>query len=136
MMIGDCAGLVDPITGEGLYNALRSGELCAKALLAGRAEQYKTSLEEEILPELRLAAGVSQRFYTGQAFGESVLEVIVKLTAESESFRDLMRDLFAGTQGYRGLRTRLYRSLPKMIAEGLSGTLRLGWSGAEQEVRS
>ncbi len=127
-MIGDCAGLVDPITGEGLYYALRSGELCAQALLAESPEQYTICLEEEILPELRLAAGVSQRFYTGLAFGESVLELVVKLTTESESFRDLMRDLFAGIQGYRGLRTRLYRTLPKMIAEGLAGTLRLGWS--------
>ena len=135
-MIGDCAGLVDPITSEGLYYALRSGELCAQALLSESPEQYTIWLEEEILPELRLAAGVSQRFYSGQAFGESVLELMVKLTAESESFRELMRDLFAGIQGYRGLRSRLYRSLPKMIAEGLSGTLRLNWGGAEQEVGS
>ena len=135
MLVGDCAGLVDPITEEGLYYALRSGELCAQALLAGQPELYQLSLEEEILPELRLAAGVSQRFYTGQAFGESVLELMVKFTAESESFREVMRELFAGTQGYRGLRSRLYCSLPKIIAESLSGTLQLGWSGGEQEVR-
>ena len=68
-MIGDCAGLVDPITGEGLHSALRSGKLCAETWLARRPEQYKTSLGEEILPELRVAAGVSQHFYSGQAFG-------------------------------------------------------------------
>jgi flavin-dependent dehydrogenase len=131
MMIGDTAGLVDPITGEGLYYALRSGELCAQALLAECPEQYKISLEDEILPELKLAAGVSQRFYTGQAFGQSVLELMVGLTSESQSFRELMRDVFAGIQGYRGLRSRLYRSLPKMLAEGLAGALRLSWSASE-----
>jgi flavin-dependent dehydrogenase len=31
-MIGDSAGLVDPITGEGLYYALKSANLCASAL--------------------------------------------------------------------------------------------------------
>jgi flavin-dependent dehydrogenase len=129
-MIGDSAGLVDPITGEGLYYALRSAELCAQAVLAEHPAEYKVQLEEEILPELRLAARVSQRFYTGQVFGESVVERMVSLTSQSESFRSLMSDLFAGIQGYRDLRSRLYRSLPSLMAEGLAATLRLPWSGS------
>jgi len=128
-MVGDSAGLVDPITGEGLYYALRSAELCAEALLADRPAQYQTNLEDEILPELRLAARVSHRFYNGQVFGESVLERMVAFTQQSEGFRNVMRDLFAGIQGYRDLRSRLYRTLPSMMAEGLAGTLRLPWSG-------
>jgi flavin-dependent dehydrogenase len=126
-MIGDSAGLVDPITGEGLYYALRSAELCAEALLAGDLAQYSTRLEEEILSELRLAARVSQRFYTGQIFGESVLERMVTLTQHNENIRNLMSDLFAGIQGYRGLRSRLYRILPSLMGEAL-GALRHPWS--------
>ena len=34
MAVGDAAGLVDPITGEGIYYAIRSGDLAAQALLA------------------------------------------------------------------------------------------------------
>lgn len=127
--IGDSAGLVDPITGEGLYYALHSADLCAQALLAGRPEEYQAMLEEEVLPELRLAARVSQRFYRGVVFGESVAERMVALTAQSEKFRALMSDLFAGTQGYHDLRARLYRILPSLMAEGLAGTLRLPWTG-------
>jgi geranylgeranyl reductase family protein len=127
-MIGDSAGLVDPITGEGLYYALRSAELCAEALLAGRAADYRTALEEEVLPELQLAARVSKRFYSGQIFGDSVLEKMVSLTAESKSFRDLMSDLFAGIQGYRDLRARMYKILPAVMAEGLAGTLKGPWN--------
>ena len=125
-MIGDSAGLVDPITGEGLYYALRSGELCASALLAGRPDEYQALLEEEVLAELKLAARVSQRFYNGQIFGGRVLERMVSLTAQSATFRELMSDLFAGIQGYRDLRSRLYRILPAVMAEGLAGTM--GWS--------
>src|SRR5208282_3795907 len=129
-MIGDIAGLVDPITGEGLYYALRSAELCASALLAGRPQEYRAILAEEVLPELKLAARVSQRFYHGQIFGESVLERMVSLTAQSASLRDLMSDLFAGIQGYRDLRARLCRILPSVMAEGLlAGTLRRPWNG-------
>jgi len=129
-MIGDSAGLVDPITGEGLYYALRSAELCAGAQLAGRPEHYQVLLEDEVLAELKLAARVSERFYSGQVFGDSVLERMVSLTAQSASFRELMNDLFAGIQGYRDLRSRLYRILPAVMAEGLAGTLRLPWSGS------
>ena len=127
-MIGDSAGLVDPITGEGLYYALRSAELCANALLAGRPDEYRIFLEEELLPELKLAARVSQRFYSGQIFGDSVLERMVSLTAQSPSFRELMSDLLAGIQGYRDLRARMYRILPSVMAEGLAGTLRWPWN--------
>jgi len=127
-MIGDSAGLVDPITGEGLYYALRSAELCAGALLAGRPEDYRTLLQEEVIPELKLAARISERFYRGKVFGDSVLEQLVSLTARSASFRDLMSDLFAGIQGYHDLRDRLYRILPAVMAEGLAGTLRLPWN--------
>jgi flavin-dependent dehydrogenase len=129
-MIGDSAGLVDPITGEGLYYALRSAELCAQALLADRPHEYKAQLEQEILPELRLAARVSQRFYKGRVFDESVPELMVRLTAQSEKFGELMSDLFAGIQGYRDLKARLYRILPSVMAEGLSRALFRSWRRA------
>lgn len=128
-MIGDSAGLVDPITGEGLYYALKSAELCADALLAGQPENYRRLLEEEVLPELRLAARVSQRFYRGEIFGGSVLERMISLTSQSAIMRDLMSDLFAGIQGYRDLRARLYRILPAVVTEGLASSLR--WTKAE-----
>jgi geranylgeranyl diphosphate/geranylgeranyl-bacteriochlorophyllide a reductase len=130
-MIGDSAGLVDPITGEGLYYALRSADLCANALLAGRPDDYRLMLEQELLPELKLAARVSHRFYAGQIFGGNVLEQMVALTAKSASFRELMSDLFAGIQGYRDLRERLVRILPAVMAEGLAGTFR--WARSSQE---
>jgi len=122
-MVGDSAGLVDPITEEGLYYALRSAELCADALVAARPKDYKQRLEEEVLPELRLAARVSGRFYRGQVLGDSVSERMVALTAQSDRFRELMSDLLAGIQGYRDLKARLYRILPTVMAEGLATTL-------------
>jgi flavin-dependent dehydrogenase len=123
-MIGDSAGLVDPITGEGLYYALRSAELCANAILSETPEKYQELLQREVLAELKLAARASQRFYRGEIFGGSVLERIVSLTAQSATFCELMSDLFAGIQGYRGLRARMYRILPAVTAEGLAGTFR------------
>src|SRR5258705_10927094 len=40
-LLGDAAGFADPVTGEGIYYALRSAEIFADAFLAGRPEQYE-----------------------------------------------------------------------------------------------
>jgi flavin-dependent dehydrogenase len=124
-MIGDAAGFVDPITGEGLYYAMRSAELLTQALLVDQPESYRELLHQDFLPELELAAKMADRFYTGRWMGETVLERTIQFTAGSSSFRLLMSDLFAGTQGYRDLRRRLYRTLPRMLAESLATALSL-----------
>lgn len=135
-MIGDAAGFVDPITGEGLYYAMRSGELLSEALLAGEPEAYPALLREDFLPELELAAKMAERFYRGRGMGESVIERTVQFTASSASFRALMSDMFAGSQGYRDLRRRLYRTLPAMLAESLASALWLPGNGVTAEIDS
>ncbi len=123
--IGDAAGFVDPITGEGMYYALRSGELLAQALLTHEPESYPNFLHDDFLPELEVAANMAGRFYRGRWMGESVIERMIQFTDSSTSFRALMSDMFAGTQGYRDLRRRLYLTLPRMLAESLASALRL-----------
>lgn len=122
-MIGDAAGLVDAITGEGLYYALRSAELVSDAILGSAPESYARFVQGEILSELELAARIADRFYTGDWLGGSVLERMVQLTGSSTRFRQLMRDLFSGAQEYSMLKKRVYRSLPKIAAEALVTTL-------------
>jgi len=124
-LIGDAAGFVDPITGEGLYYSMRSAELLSQALLADEPESYRERLRQDFLPELELAAKMAQHFYSGTWMGETVLERTIQFTAGSASFRRLMSDLFAGTQGYRNLRRRLYCTLPRMLAESLATALGL-----------
>ena len=123
--VGDAAGFVDPITGEGLYYAMRSAELLSQALLADNPDSYRELLRQDFLPELEMAAKMADRFYSGKWMGQTVLERTIQFTAGSASFRLLMGDLFAGTQGYRDLRWRLYRTLPRMLAESLASALNL-----------
>lgn len=124
-MIGDAAGFVDPITGEGLYYAMRSAEFLSHALLAERPQSYRQRLRDDFLPELELASKMADRFYSGRWMGETVLERTIQFTAGSASFRRLMSDLFAGTQGYLELRRRLYCTLPRMLTETLASALGL-----------
>jgi geranylgeranyl reductase family protein len=122
-MIGDAAGFVDAITGEGLYYALRSADLLAAALIRDAPESYPLQMKADFLPELGHAARIANRFYSGNWMGGPVTERMIRLTASSARFRELMRDLFAGTQEYGNLKQRVYRALPRIVAEALLSTL-------------
>ena len=122
-MIGDAAGFVDAITGEGLYYALRSAEWLTEALLAGAPEKYPALVKKDFLAELGHAARIADRFYTGEWMGGPVVERMIQLTERSARFREIMRDLFSGSQEYSGLRQRVYDSLPRIAAETVVSTL-------------
>jgi menaquinone-9 beta-reductase len=57
LFAGDAAGLVDPMLGEGIYQAHKSGELAAKAILEARENDsdaganYSRSLQKYLFPE-------------------------------------------------------------------------------------
>jgi flavin-dependent dehydrogenase len=118
-MVGDAAGFVDAITGEGIFYAMRSAELLSQALLSDAPETYAGLVQRDFLPELEHASRIANRFYAGDWLGGPVIERMVKLTICSPRFRDLMRDLFAGAQDYGGLKQRVYRSLPRIAGEAL-----------------
>ena len=44
LLVGDAAGLVDPLSGDGIYEAFVSARLASEAILAGRPEEYESVL--------------------------------------------------------------------------------------------
>ncbi len=61
LLVGDAAGLVNPIQGEGISQAMSSGRAAAEAILGGpghAAESYRSRLALEHLPYHRIAAAV------------------------------------------------------------------------------
>lgn len=104
MLLGDAAGLVDPLTREGIYYALLSGELAAAAISAdrGAAVAYRTRLEDAVIPELRRAAQFKRGF-----FSAVFSRLVVQALGESGAIRAVLGDLIAGHQPYIGLRRRL-----------------------------
>jgi flavin-dependent dehydrogenase len=48
LLVGDAAGLVDPLSGDGLYEAFVSAQLAADAILAGQPEQYPSALSRAL----------------------------------------------------------------------------------------
>jgi len=108
---GDAAGLVDPITGEGLYYALRSADLLADCVREGRTAEYPDRLRADLMDDLHFGSQLTQRFYRGRFLGGSVTTRMVQFCRRSATFEDLMQDLIAGSQTYLGLKQRLWRQL-------------------------
>ena len=69
LAIGDAAGLVDPITGEGLYYAVRSADLATKAILsesldlAGAA--YRKLIRRDFMADLEFGSRLANRVFHG-----------------------------------------------------------------------
>ena len=108
-LIGDAAGFVDPLTGEGIYYAIKSAELLAKALTS-RPADYETMWRAEFGAELRRAAELSDRFYYGSFAGAPLTERMMQFARRHRGVREVLRDLVAGDQGYVGLKSRLLKS--------------------------
>jgi flavin-dependent dehydrogenase len=107
MLLGDAAGLVDPITREGIFFALRSGMLAAAALgSASPAHTYGQGVRDELHDELRRAARFKAGFFRPRFTG-----LLVDALNQSADIRDVMIDLVAGRQPYRGLKRRLIGTL-------------------------
>ena len=102
MAVGDAAGLVDPITGEGLYYAIRSGDLAAKSLLAevgGLAERvghYRKLLRRDFAADLEFGSRLARRVFHGSFLFGGVPSRMVQFTRRSPRFAGIMQDLFAG----------------------------------------
>jgi flavin-dependent dehydrogenase len=121
--VGDAAGLVDPITGEGLYYALRSAELAADSLLAQEPPQsYTKKLGQDFGHDLEFGSRLANRIFHGSFLFGRVPARMVQFTRRSPLFKATIQDLFAGTQSYTGLRHRLLRNLSGSLWEvALSG---------------
>jgi geranylgeranyl reductase family protein len=115
--VGDAGGLVDPITGEGLYYAMRSGDLASRVVLndahnlAEKAAAYRALLSQEFALDLEFASTLARRVFLGTFLFSSVPARMIQFIRRSPRFCDLMQDLFAGTQPYLELRARLLRNL-------------------------
>jgi geranylgeranyl reductase family protein len=48
LLVGDAAGLVDPLSGDGMYEAFVSARLAAASVLAGELDAYEPALEREL----------------------------------------------------------------------------------------
>jgi flavin-dependent dehydrogenase len=126
--VGDAGGLVDPITGEGLYYAVRSGDLASQVMLDERepekkAERYRQLITRDFGLDLTYGAGLAKRLFCGAIFFGAVPTRMIDFMKRSPKFCEIMQDLFAGTQPYLELKSRLLRNVNTTLHEILMSFL-------------
>ncbi len=125
MAVGDAAGFVDPITGEGIYYAVRSGDIASQVIKCGSFDPvtagaaYRARVEEDFMHDLEFGASFAQKLYLGRFFFKSVPACIVQYMHRSPKLYELMQDIFSGTQDYLSLRARLFRNLNGSVNEAV-----------------
>jgi geranylgeranyl reductase family protein len=123
LAVGDAGGLVDPITGEGLYYAMRSGDLASQVVmsdahsLAERSQAYRTLLRRDFMADLEFGATLAKRVFLGRFLFSTVPARMIDFIRRSPRFQSLIEDLFAGTQPYLDLKSRLFRNLNGTMQE-------------------
>ena len=108
-LLGDAAGFADPVTGEGIYYALRSAELLAQAYVSGEFRSYEQLWRADFGAELRRAAQMRRRFY-GNFWGAPFTERMIEFARGHRGVKRVLGDLVAGEQGYTDLKKKLVKS--------------------------
>ncbi len=131
-LAGDAAGLVDPVTGEGIYYAMRSGELAAECLAAGAPGEYFPRVWKDFGRELAQAARLTHLLFHGDVLGQPVTTRMIQLCGSNRTLGKVLEDLLDGRQSYATLCSRLYKgfvgSLGELVARSLAGV----WDGSPQ----
>ena len=107
-LLGDAAGLAECVLGEGIYFALKSAALAARAFVAPAARAYTRLLEDELLPELAAAERLARACYAHQRF-------LFERIARSRYASRLFLGVVTGEVGYRECLLRSLVTVPRWL---------------------
>jgi geranylgeranyl reductase family protein len=107
VLIGDAAGHVNPITGEGIYYAMMGGRLAAKAYLEGNISAYEKYWREKYGGDLYWGTRLKNIFYNPKVIG-----IAIKMGNRSQAMREILADVIGSRVKYNVL---VLRKLPKML---------------------
>jgi geranylgeranyl reductase family protein len=114
-LLGDAAGLAESVLGEGIYFALKSGQIAARAFAASRgvprAGEYAGLVRREVQPELTAARRLARACYARPGFA---FERIARNPRASRLFLGVV----TGEVGYRECLVRALATLPAWTLAG------------------
>jgi flavin-dependent dehydrogenase len=122
-LVGDAAHLVDPLTGEGIYYALRSGMLAAEAILQSKknggdaSAHYQRTVKELLFEDLRSAHNVSQFIYR-------FTQVAYRTLKHYPELGNFYIQVLEGKETYHGFVTRVKDRARDLLKGSLSGKLK------------
>lgn len=100
VLVGDAAGLVEAFTGEGIYWAIRSGQIAARCIAQGQVSRYTEQLDAALMPDL-LSARRWWRVYV------NLPRVCYSLPKRAPFFWDAVCRIVRGERRFRDIRRKL-----------------------------
>lgn len=121
LLVGDAAGLINPLFGDGLFHAIRSGRLAAEAVLAGDPCSHTARVHGVLAADFEAARRLARVFYglPRLTYRYAIAQpratpLAVRLLGGELPFQGLgrraLRRIAGGLLGDLGLRPRLHRS--------------------------
>ncbi len=104
LLVGDAAGMVQPLFGEGIQYALRTGDLAARLLLAGDASAYTEAVRAEFAREFDAAGRVGRAFHRAPFLS-------YRLGVKNPRGTHLVGRIVAGEASFADLEERIYDRL-------------------------
>ena len=115
-LLGDAAGHVDAVTGEGILYALRDGMLLADAIVEERPERYAQACLDTFGPHLRKASDISLKFYKPE-----IMEKMFRFAQRSPTMREILMDLMTDQPNYVEARKAYGSKMWRIMFESLRG---------------
>jgi geranylgeranyl reductase family protein len=123
-VIGDAAGLVDPFSGDGMYEAFLSAKLVTNAaldVLAGRAESldaYQAAVERRIVPLTRAGWGAKGAF---ERFPRTTY-ALARLPVTFRALEKLLQGELLAPSAARGRERAAFRAIYAVSRAAATGT--------------
>lgn len=123
LLVGDAAGLVDPLTGEGIRSAIRSAQIAAEMIISDKVDKYSRRIEDEISSDLKYCLKLKAIFFHWPKF--SYQRAVMNPTVSKWIAR-----VFCGEVSYREIYWKAIKKLlnPAVFYSFLKGSNQIGKS--------
>ena len=108
LLVGDAAGLINPLFGDGILHAVKSGTIAAQCLIDGAVDQYTDRIHAEFAANFDAALTLAQVFYqwTGACY---------KYGVKSEKATRMATQLLYGDLLFTDMAGRAMRKLKRSV---------------------
>jgi len=115
ILIGDAAGHVDPVIGEGIPYALWSGELAAKAIIENNPKKFDELWRKEYGTKLIEGSKLRDLIYN-----KYLLEFFIEIASRSKTCSEFLYDIVTGSEEYNKILFKFIKKSPRILLEYLN----------------
>jgi flavin-dependent dehydrogenase len=116
-LVGDAAGVADPVSAEGISFAIRSGQIAVGALVDAQLDEpgatalYESRLADEVLVELAAGRKLARLLYTSEQVRRWMM------SHYGENMAQAIADVYLGKRSYHAAADSFIKRVKSELAE-------------------